>query len=394
MRILLIGIIGTIVFFTGCAHKKFTNIHDAVRNNHIDSVQALIKQKVNLNVLDDDGNSPLHYSIINQNEDMVATLVENGKVNLNLQNKKGETALFIVTSLGNEDLVEYLLENKANPNLQTKNGKTPLLVALENKKRDLAEELYENKARSNVKDSENNTPLIFAIENRYFDLAEDFIEESLNINVVRSKDKMTALGFAVKYQEEDLVEELLEKKANPNLKDYTGGTPLMVASAYGNKDIVEILLEAKADFKAVREKDKMTAVKFANQYGHVEIEDLLLVKLGKKEEKSSLSALLSLTEETEVRGSKNGKLLFYSEIGDLSKVEDLVESGADINVAYTNTKTTPLIESVKNGHEDISEFLLGKNADKDLKDIKGLTAYDYAVKINNEDLIELLKVEN
>jgi ankyrin repeat protein len=53
-------------------------------------------------------------------------------------------------------------------------------------------------------------------------------------------------GLAVKYNK-DLVERLLKKKADPNIADATGYTPLFWAVKFGNKELVELLLQYKAD---------------------------------------------------------------------------------------------------------------------------------------------------
>ena len=43
------------------------------------------------------------------------------------------------------------------------------------------------------------------------------------------------------------VQELLENGANPNVKDYDGSTPLMIATRKGETNMVKLLLDKGAD---------------------------------------------------------------------------------------------------------------------------------------------------
>ena len=76
------------------------------------------------------------------------------------------------------------------------------------------------------------------------------------------------------------MEFLLEHKADVNVNDKKGITPLH-AAATGYKDIVELLLERKADIDAKDNKGN-TPLKLAEDNNHKDIADLLR-KYGAKE---------------------------------------------------------------------------------------------------------------
>ena len=81
------------------------------------------------------------------------------------------------------------------------------------------------------------------------------------------------------------------------------------------------------------------------------------------------------------------QLIKEAEIGNLSGVEVLIESGADIN-ATDEVKQTALMKAVINQHQDISSFLIEKGADLDRQDCFKNTALMYTVLGAQEDLFK------
>jgi ankyrin repeat protein len=77
--------------------------------------------------------------------------------------------------------------------------------------------------------------------------------------------------------------------------------------------------------------------------------------------------------------------------GELSKVKDFVNKGADINIKNKDGKT-PLHIAVENNYEDIIKFLLENKADVNVKDNEGNTPLHIAIKKGNYFVIkELIK---
>lgn len=62
----------------------------------------------------------------------------------------------------------------------------------------------------------------------------------------------------------------------------------------------------------------------------------------------------------------------------------------DIDITNSN-KQTPLIISCKNGNLALTKLIISKGAELDLVDDYGLSAFDYAVKSGNKELIDLFK---
>ncbi|WP_223302307.1 ankyrin repeat domain-containing protein [Flavobacterium branchiophilum] len=103
-------------------------------------------------------------------------------------------------------------------------------------------------------------------------VAQFLIAHKANVNYV--SEYGTALTAAVFRNDVHLVEVLLKNKANPNLTDTKGMTPLMYAVQNNNSQMVSILLDYKADKSLVNSENK-TAFEYATTLGNEQILKLL-----------------------------------------------------------------------------------------------------------------------
>ncbi|HEB74626.1 MAG TPA: ankyrin repeat domain-containing protein [Candidatus Desulfofervidus auxilii] len=100
------------------------------------------------------------------------------------------------------------------------------------------------------------------------------LEQGANVNL-RDRNGMTALMLAVRKGQISVVKLLLEKEADVNTQDdFMGWTALILASALGYTNIVKLLLENGADVD-IKDKNGMTALKYAMKNGHEEIVKLI-----------------------------------------------------------------------------------------------------------------------
>ncbi len=116
------------------------------------------------------------------------------------------------------------------------------------------------------------SPLILACYRGNTEVAKFLIDHVKDVNY-KSGEGTALAGLAVKYNR-DLVESLLKKKADPNIADTTGYTPLFWAVKFGNKELIEILLRYKAD-KSKKDSMGMTPFEYAMQTNNPEIINLL-----------------------------------------------------------------------------------------------------------------------
>lgn len=114
--------------------------------------------------------------------------------------------------------------------------------------------------------------LILACYRGNTEVANFLIDNVKDVNY-KSHEGTALAGLAIKYNK-DLVEHLLQKKADPNIADANGTTPLFWAVKSGNKELVELLLKYKAD-KTKKDSMGMTPFEYALQTNNTEIINLL-----------------------------------------------------------------------------------------------------------------------
>ena len=97
------------IVFAGCARKAV--IHEAVMNDDLEKVRALLRSDPHLICARDDRDqTPLYYA---SNKEMADLLLAN-KADVNATNNGGRTPLLVAALHGRGDVVELLVANGAN----------------------------------------------------------------------------------------------------------------------------------------------------------------------------------------------------------------------------------------------------------------------------------------
>jgi ankyrin repeat protein len=85
------------------------------------------------------------------------------------------------------------------------------------------------------------------------------------------------------------------------------------------------------------------------------------------------------------------ELLNACRIGDLEKVKQLLESGADVNVKDDEFGCTPLILASCNGHKEVVELLLDNGADVDARDKYGFCMIPFTLEKDGKEALKELE---
>ena len=223
----------------------------AIKNNDIIAVNNLIKEGVNPNFQDDDGYSPLHRAIENNNLDLVNILLLYKEINKEIKLPYeattsegwylgGDTPLLYASYIGNPQIVSALLD--ANCNIRARDdidGAMAIHIAAANG-HDEVVNLLLNKDKTLINEVDNN--------------GED-----------------TPLHWAIMKNSDSTVELLLSQGANPNQKNSSAQTPLHYAAMYKNMYAVNLLVEKYKVDKNLKDKDGKTALDWANENEYNEI---------------------------------------------------------------------------------------------------------------------------
>ncbi len=195
----------------------------------LSNISASTNQNPNINDQNEHDDTPLIIASRDNNLDTVERLIKN-KVDIDSQNKSGQTALMAAVKSRNIDIIRLLIKNKAHIDSQNKSGQTALIIATNNddNMKKIALLLLNNKTNSN-KDEKNT--LLYACSQGYKEMIKYLFEKNDGVNV---KDK-------------EIVKILINAGANIALKDRLGNTALDIAKKYEKKEIVILLKKRKRE---------------------------------------------------------------------------------------------------------------------------------------------------
>ncbi len=113
--------------------KGDTPLHTAIDDSNLKTIKLLLAHPdVNVNLQNNDRYTPLHSAIVNACNDteeieIVKLLLAHPDINVNLQNNDGDTALHITTKSEDWEIVKLLLTNqKINVSIPNKEGISPI----------------------------------------------------------------------------------------------------------------------------------------------------------------------------------------------------------------------------------------------------------------------------
>ena len=185
------------------------------------------------------------------------------------------------------------------------------------------------------------SPLAVALSAGHLKIAQLLYERGANVDVQGNDDKTPLIGACSDgVQPIEIVQWLLSRGANPNVRDKYGWTPQHLAASHGHAEISRLLLQYKADSNA-QHQFAGTPLEVASYGGRVNVARLL------------------------------------------------IEHGADVN-AWDSNRGTPLHSASKKGWAEVVRLLVEHGANIDAEDGDGRTAFQVASLYRNHDVAKFL----
>ena len=272
----LIGIFGLVInnipILQEDENKNFTfdsALLESSQSGNNEAVQFLLDLGVNVNYSNSEGKTALMLACQAGHEEVVQALVS-AEADVNLQDSAGQTALMLAD--GNVGIVHRLLLAKADPNLQRKDGNTALHIACYKGQSTIPEALLSFGATFVIPNTKGDTAFLASVRGNNTEILKLMLNSiphspfivSLGVvyacrfghsavfNLFAKQLEYTAriANFFISCAEGDVgsvVQHIMEFNIDPNTTLISGITPLMIASSFGNADVLDCLLEAKAD---------------------------------------------------------------------------------------------------------------------------------------------------
>ena len=291
----------------------------ACTGGHEELVELLLSRGADIEHRDKKGFTPCILAATAGHEKVVEVLLNHG-ANIEAQSERTkDTALSLACSGGRYEVVEFLLNRGANKEHRNVSDYTPLSLAASGGYVNIIRLLLAHAAEINSRTGSKLgiSPLMLAAMNGHVAAVRTLLEMGSDINAQIETNRNTALTLACFQGRHEVVQLLLEKKANVEHRAKTGLTPLMEAASGGYVEVGRVLLDYGADVNAPPvPSSRDTALTIASDKGHVEFVELLL-KRG---------------AQADVKNKKgNSPLWLAANGGHLEVVELLFKAKADID---------------------------------------------------------------
>lgn len=107
-------------------YKGRTLLHYAILGDNIEIVNSLCNFGVNINLCDDNYNTPLHFAIIQNSYKMIETLLKIKNIDYNALGEFDQTPLHKAVVIGNLKIIKLLIEMGADPFMVDEKNESPL----------------------------------------------------------------------------------------------------------------------------------------------------------------------------------------------------------------------------------------------------------------------------
>jgi ankyrin repeat protein len=194
---------------------------------------------------------------------------------------------------------------------------------------------------------------------------------------VEAQERMsqrTALHFASEAGNMDAVKMLLDAKANPNVQDRTGKTPVTIAAERGRADVLKALLASGGDANA-RDQVQGSPLLWASGLGTPE----------------TVSLLLGAGANPNIQ-DVNGMtpLMWAAGVGKPETVAMLLQKGADAKAMDKLTGETALMRALRTGKIESVKLIMAANPDLAMKNSLGMTPFLIVCAYGDLDKIKMV----
>jgi uncharacterized protein len=391
-------------------------------------------RKEDVNRREVDGSTPLQWAVYKSDVAEARRLLRAG-ADVSLANNYGATPMSLAAEVGNTDILRLLLEVGANADSPNADGQTALQAVARTGKIDAAQLLLDHHATVDAREQwGGQTALMWASARRHPEMMQLLIARGADVNA-RSIDRdyqrhvtaegrpksldsggLTPLLYAARENCIACVGVLLENKADIDLPDPDGVSPLLLAIMNANWDLAKQLIAAGADvnqWDIYGEAPLLTAVDLRNRIdgGRASIDPMNTTKglaiVNLLLERGADPNIQLLFKPANVRGGGTTftrgatPLIRAATNGDLEAVKILLAHGADATV-YMADRQTPihaaiagrapepqaleLIKLLQKAGTDVNVIALVNHPEE----IRGGTALHYAVRKRYKEVIKLL----
>ncbi|MSO19430.1 MAG: ankyrin repeat domain-containing protein [Acidobacteria bacterium] len=282
-RLLMLAALASTALPTSAATAD-ARLMEAIERGDRQGVQALLSERVDVNLSAANGATPLAWAVHRDDLPMAEMLIRGGAT-VNAENDYGVTPLSLACTNASGAMVKLLLKSGANPNKANWTGETPLMTCAQTGNVETVQALLAAKADPNMKESrKGQTALMWAAAEKHTVVVKALIAGGANVKVrstviptrtpfeitctvndpcmggefegttyrkevyfPKTTGGFTALLFSAQQGDMETARVLLDAGAGIDDATDEDGTPLVVATASGHEKLALYLLERGAN---------------------------------------------------------------------------------------------------------------------------------------------------
>ncbi|HEB41882.1 MAG TPA: hypothetical protein ENI08_02595, partial [Candidatus Dependentiae bacterium] len=348
-------------------------LHEAARHAQRGAIAALVKNKADIEVTNNAGDTPLLCATQKGHVTTVEQLIAAGAHKC-ARNKAGESALYIASRDGCVPLISLLMSccKEKIINMRAKNGFTPLLIATKHAHEDAVSTLLDAGADASARlpDGKNIGHIVADKK-----IAQFLVNRGISLDVGDKRGRRPLMD-AVLCNDTEAASISLSFNPEINACDNNGLTALSLAVEQGHCEMVSLLLKQSGIIVDALDKEKETPLMKASAHGHSVVVSLLL-NHGADRKKQD--------------GQGNNALHKAAERGHLSIVRRLVDSQhIDLVAKENNEGNLPIHRAAQYGQEQVLNFLVEYGSPINKQNNRGFSPLHYAAQQGSETTVRKL----
>ena len=241
--------------------------------------------------------------------------------------------------------------------------------------------LLKQHADVNIAEPDGTTALDWAVRQDDGELVDRLIKAGANVKAA-NRYGVTPLYLACVNGSAPVIAKLLDAGADANGATTEGETPLMTVARTGNVEAAKVLLAHGADVNSKEQWRQQTPLMWAVAESHPEMaQELIAHGADVNARQVTWNWERQVTKEPREKWMPLGgltPLLFAARQGCVECSRVLLKAGAEINATNPNG-FSPILLAIINSHYDVAAFLLDQGADANIADETGRTPLYAAV---------------
>ncbi|UOX38540.1 ankyrin repeat containing protein [Finch poxvirus] len=363
--------------------KLSIDLHSAVAFDYREVVTNILKSGYNVNSINSDGLSPLHYAVIFGRKHMLKLLCKY-PIDIDITSHKDKyTPLHYAVICNNIWCVKFLLIRGADVNKKDSSMRTPIYYAALSGNRKIMDCLL-NFIKYSVISDFLNLQTAIKLDNQ--ESIKDLLEQRI-YGKDSDKEDTILLHYAVKYGNIYAIKLLLDDGIDVNTVDSYLSTPLHYAVKLHNIDMVTVLMKYGAD-TSIKDGKGITPFYYAMYLSYYGINrDILDIIIRYNSVNGIIGNVKRIADRLTVNEHGNISITLHdaARLGYYGAVEQIIDNGVDVNYIDFNCHSA-LHCAVKSNNIKVVNLLLRHGIDVNRKDSNDRTALHYAVIVGNKEI--------